>query len=125
MCYLTTLKGNYPKQVERLRRDGSSLLDASQSSVNTCSFWEINDLSHIPSDWRSFLADRKSKRSLVNYLSASFLTLIPKFINDSQSFTTAGGFDGEKKDKAFTCTKLETFENISFKSNHEEADSMH
>ena len=34
-----------------------------------------------------------------------------------------GGVDGEKKDKAFTCTNLETFENISFKSNHEEADS--
>ena len=116
-------QGNYPKQVERLRRDGSSLLDDSQPSVNTCSFWEINDSSHLPSDWRSFLADRKSKRSLVNYLSASFLTLVPKFINDSQSFTTAGGFDGEKKDKAFTCTKLETFEDISFKSNHEETDS--
>ena len=55
--------------------------------------------------------------------SASFLTLVPKFINDGQSFTTTGGFDGEKKDKAFTCTKLETFETISFKSNHEEADS--
>ena len=114
-------QGNYPKQVERLRRDVSSLLDDNQSSGNN--FWEINDLCHLPSDWRSFLADRKSKRSLVNYLSASFLTLVPKFINDGQSFTTAGGFDGEKKDKAFTCTKLETFENISLKSNHEEADS--
>ena len=114
-------QGNYPKQVERLRRDVSSLLDDNQSSGNN--FREINDLCHLPSDWRSLLADRKSKRSLVNYLSASFLTLVPKFINDGQSFTTAGGFDGEKKDKAFTCTKLETFENISLKSNHEEADS--
>ena len=105
-------QGNYPKQAERLRRDVSSLLDDNQSSGNN--FREVNDSCHLPSDWRSFLAGRKSKRSLVNYLSASFLTLVPKFINDGQSFTTAGGFDGEKKDKAFTCTKLETFENINF-----------
>ena len=102
-------QGNYSKQVERLRRDGSSLLDDSQSSVNTCSFWKINDSSHLPGDWRPFLADRKSKRSLVNYLSASFLTLVPKFINDRQSFATAGGFNRAEKDKAFTCTKLETY----------------
>ena len=34
----------------------------------------------------------------------SFLTLVPKFNNDGQSFTTTSGFDGEEKDKAFTCT---------------------
>ena len=114
-------QGNYPKQAERLRRDGSSLLSNRHSSEN--SFLKINDSCHLPADWRSFLADRKSKRALVNYLSASFLSLVPKFLTDGQSFTTAGGFDGEKKDKAFTCTNLETSENISFKSNHEEADS--
>ena len=114
-------QGNYPKQAERLRRDGSSLLSDHHSSEN--SFLKINDSCHLPADWRSLLADRKSKRALVNYLSASFLSLVPKFLTDGQSFTTAGGFDGEKKDKAFTCTNLETSENISFKSNHEEADS--
>ena len=95
-------QSNYPKQAERLRRDGSSLLGDRHSLENN--LLKINDSCHLPADWISFLADRKSKTTLVNYLSASFLSLVPKFLTDGQSFTTTGGFDGEKKDKAFTCT---------------------
>ena len=83
----------------------------------------INDSCELPSDWKSFLADRNSKRSLVNYLSATFTSLVPKFLTDGQYFTTAGGFDDDKKDKSITCTNSENFENVILNSNHEEADS--
>ena len=58
-------QGVSPKQIERLRRD-------EQSSSNISNHIEINDSSELPADWRSFLADRKSKRSLINYLSDTF-----------------------------------------------------
>ena len=46
-----------------------------------------------------------------------------KFLNDTQSFTIAGRFDFEQRDKAFTCTHSEKYENVPLKSDHEEADS--
>ena len=109
-------QGVSPKQIERLRRD-------EQSSSNISNHIEINDSSELPADWRSFLADRKSKRSLINYLSDTFLSLVPKFLNDTKSFTIASGFDFEQRDKAFTCTHSEKYENVPLKSDHEEADS--
>ena len=48
---------------------------------------------------------------------------MPKLLNDTQSFTIAGGFDFEHRDKAFTCTHSEKYENAPLKSDHEEADS--
>ena len=84
-----------PKQIERLRRDEQS------SSSNDSNHHEIYDSSELSADWRSFLADRKSERSLVNYLSDTFLSLVPKFLNDTQSFTIADGCHFEQRAKAF------------------------
>ena len=84
-----------PKQIQRLRRDEQS------SSSNDTNHHEINDSSELPADWRSFLADRKSKRSFVNYLSDTFLSLVPNVLNDTQSFTIAGGFHFEQRAAAF------------------------
>ena len=48
---------------------------------------------------------------------------MPKVFNDTQCFTIAGGFHFEQRDKAFTCTHPEKYENALFKSDYEEADS--
>ena len=44
-------------------------------------------------------------------------------MTDGQYFTTAGGFDDDKKDKLITCTNSENFENVILNSDHEEANS--
>ena len=85
--------GTSPKQIERLRRDSSSHGYKSSDNNQTA----INDSCELPSDWKSFLADRKSKRSLVNYLPSTFISLVPKVLTDGQYFTTTGGFDDDKK----------------------------
>ena len=112
-------QGISPKQLERFRRDEISSAGCISDEIVS----NIEDSSELPSDWRSFLAERKSKISLVNYLSDTFLTIVPKSLREGQSFTTAGGFDGHKTDKAYTCTKFDTCENHSLKSGHEESDS--
>ena len=55
-------QGVFPKQIERRneRRDEQS------SSSYDSNRLEVNDSLERPADWRSFLAERKSRRSFVN-----------------------------------------------------------
>ena len=112
-------QGISPKQLGRFRRDEISSADCISDEVVS----NLENSSELLSDWKSFLAERQSKRSLVNYLSDTFLAIVPKIFREGQSFTTAGGFDGHRTDKAYICTKFDTCENHSLKFDQEESDS--
>ena len=107
-----------PKLFERSRRDENST-----SHIDSTHFNNISDSTELPSNWRYFLANRALKQKLINYLSNTFLSLIPNFLSESQSFCTADGFAQERQGKTFSCTKTVSFENGNLKSDHEKTDS--
>ena len=74
--------------------------------------------------------NRTCKRELVNYLSHSFLSIMPSYLKGKQKFIAAGGFDNpNQRDKAFVSSSDSLFQNIlpaevpSLQSDHEETDS--
>ena len=107
-----------PKFFERSRRDENST-----SHIDSAHFNDILDSTELPSNWRHFLANRVLKQKLINYLSNVFLSLIPDFLSESQSFCTAGGFAQERRGKTFSCTKTNILGNDNLKSDHEETES--
>ncbi|KAJ8036249.1 hypothetical protein HOLleu_20166 [Holothuria leucospilota] len=111
--------GPSPKDIERDRRHSES-----EEALYT----ELLPETPCPpsNNWKKFLAVRSQKRLLVNFLSAQMLLLHSQNTSPQvQVMVIAGGFDGEKKDKAFsTENSLNSItEAPEYNSNHEEGDS--
>ena len=104
--------GISPKDIERSRRD---------SAPQISDFEEISAGSLLPSNWRSFLAVRKQKRLLVNFLSVEFLRIASQSIDFK--FVTAGGFDGQHKDHARVSFNQSISDYPTAHGDHEEADT--
>ena len=107
--------GPSPKDVERARRDLGH-----QHHIEISDSISISDSTPLPSDWQKFLFNRQNKRKLVQYLSVKFLELSK---THDFVFVTAGGFEGNNKDKAICVLEGEIFEYSKANGNHEESDS--
>ncbi|CAG2187243.1 unnamed protein product [Mytilus edulis] len=104
-----------PKDVERASRDLGH-----QHHIEISDSISISDSTPLPSDWQKFLFNRQNKRKLVQYLSVKFLELSK---THDFVFVTAGGFEGNNKDKAICVLEGEIFEYSKANGNHEESDS--
>lgn len=114
------INGPSPKDILRDSRD-------SANGENTCdnTHEPLNSTRTLPRNWRKFIACRKCKRHLVNFLSIYLLTLVRPSLKPNQWFIVAGGLDGDYTGRALgTNLDHQSVVAISnFTSNAEEADS--
>lgn len=107
-----------PKLIERQKRDQSMNIDTSHECL------KIESSTPVPSDWRGKLLNcRMCKRALCAFLSHDMLSVAVCFLNENQIFFTAGGFDGNHRNKCLCIRKGGTPMELPFlSSNAEETD---
>ena len=112
--------GVSPKTLERQKRDNSDSSDDNTLYAKE----DLTDNSTCPQNWSDFLSNRTNKRKLCKYLSEYLVNNIGTLLGPNQKFITAGAFQDSKRDCAFSSVQNGTVEEeLSLKSNHEEADS--
>ena len=104
-----------PKDIERGKRDATSLVDPS----HCCTQIECHS-----TDWRCQLLNcRKCKRELCNFLCDEMLVLAPQFLSNNQTLFNAGGFLGNKRHQCWCIQKDGQSQPLPiFRSNAEETD---
>ncbi len=109
-----------PKYFERLHRDEANLVP----SDHFCNEFS-SDLTLIPPKWRENVINcRKCKRALVCFLSSYFTEKVKYRLTHTQRFVTAGGLEGDLKNKALAVmldSNLQTDETLM--CNAEESDT--
>ena len=100
-----------PKQWEQEKRD--------MQQTTSTHIHDISDTTHVPSNWKEFIACRQCKQSLVQYLSVEMLAFSPSIMTTTeQKLKTAGPTE------PISCTMMGIISNEDhYKTDAQEADS--
>ena len=113
--------GPSAKEIERQRRDAAS---SSNSCTQHCSL-SLNSKCPNKDAWQRMIACRTCKRSILQLVACGSLLLVQALgLEQGQVFLTAGSFNGDMRDKAWSVTAGQMPRpDPGYTSNHEEADT--